>query len=506
MSTKLKLNKRGTEARNELIAGANYLADCVKATLGPYGQNWLLEKGNRVTNDGVTIANNIEIKDEIQNRGAFILREAAKKTNDEAGDGTTTAITLAQAILKEAVRHLGNEEKGIMAKMTPAEVIRQLESERKIVTEKLIAISKPIDSVEDLINSASVSVEDEELGKLIGTAQWDLGPDGVLIAEETNDRACSIEKVTGIKTDTGLGTNAIMNNEEKQSLEIEESAIILSNFTFHSGIVPVMKILNALINAKVKNCVLIGRAFSAEAIRDCMANIKNGFNLYAINAPYTDQKEIMLDMAAVLGGTYFDVEERDMEDMLISDVGHLSKLVAYRYSSIFTGKNDERTQARIKGRVDELKKKLAGAESEFEKKNLRVRIAQLENGFAIVKVGANTEAERGYKKDKCDDAVNAVRAAFQEGVVPGAGLAFKTISEGLADTFLLKRPLLAINEQIMSTAPKDFVIESWVMDPVKVLRIALEKACGVAGVLAGAAGATATERDAVRYVAEAKQE
>lgn len=493
MSTKFKKSKIGTGARDELVKGANYLADAVKSTLGPFGQNFLLEKGKRITNDGVSIARELELRDEIQNRGLDTLRESAIRTNDEAGDGTTTAITLAQAILQEAIKYMPKKD-GFKGKLTASSLRQKIEKERLEVTQKLIEKAEKVTSKEQLISSAKVSVEDDSLGELIGATQWDIGEYGLLIAEETAERKCYVETVKGIRIDNGLGASILMNNLEKQTLEVNNSRVILTNYII-DGLKTLAPLLDSMLKNNIRDVIIVARAFSETAIRECLENHKNGFRIYPINAPYTDQNEIMKDLVAITGGRYIFNEESELSDIQLSDVGFVEKLVAGRYDSVFTGKDDEYSKKRVSERVELLKKKLQGEKSEFEKKNLQSRIAQLSTGFGIIKIGANSDSERKYLKDKADDAVNAVRAALQEGVVKGAGIAFKEISDTLPDDYILKRPLCSIYEQIMFTAPEGFIVEDWVKDPVKVLRIALEKACTVASVLATGCGATATERD-----------
>lgn len=506
----MKLNRiviHGTKARNKMAKGANFLADSVKITLGPFGQNWFLDKKNAITNDGAKIAQEIVLKDEVENRGVVALREATRKTNDEAGDGTTTATTLAQAIYAKAVRLLGDEEEGIIGKITPAELIRQIETERKEVEEKLIAMAEPIETEEQLIKSAIVSVEDPALGKLIGETQFKLGKEAVLLAEETAERSSSIELVAGIRMDNGLGTAEVINNQEKQQLEVEDSRVILTNQTLQD-LGPLQKVIEQLSRSGVTTLTIVARAFTSEAIQICLKNINNAkMKIYPLNAPYVDQAEIMKDLAAVLGGTFFHSEERAIQDMQISDVGYASKIVARRYDAVLAGKTDDKSKERIAKRIEELHEKLKGSKSDFEKKALQSRIAQLQNGFGIVRVGSDSELERRRLFDKCEDGVNAVRAAYQEGVVPGAGLAFKTISESLPDTYLLKQPLLSIYEQIKSLAPSGWEPEDWVKDPVKVLRIALKNACLAAGTFATAGGVITAENVKPRMVEEvSKQE
>lgn len=498
MATKNKIIKTGIRGRNELIKGADFLADAVKTTLGPFGQNFFLEKGNKVTNDGKTIASEMEHPREVPNRGLIALREAALKTDSETGDGTTSALVLAQAIIHEAVKQL-QDEKTFVGKMTPAELIRQIEDERIHIVEELKAMATPVDTKGALIDSARVSVEDPYLAELIGTTQFELGPEGVILAEETIEQESSIERFKGIQIDNGFGTSYSINNQEKQTLELDNILVLMTNHTFQN-LEPLKKFGDQVVKTGARGMVLIARAFTSEAIKGCIENTRAGFAIHPMNAPYTDQNEIMRDLASVLGGRYIEVEESGLDSLMISDLGMATKIVSQRYSAVLTGGDDEKSLERVNARIMEIEEKLKGTISDFQRKEYKRRLAQLKNGFAILKIGATSDKERTYKKDKADDAVNAVRAAFQEGTVPGAGIAFKTISDGLPDTYILKRPIRAIYEQIMASAPTDFKIEEWVRDPVKVLRIALEKACSVAGSLATATGVITMAKDKPMWV------
>lgn len=493
MSTKQKITVLGTEARTKLARGAEFLAKAVSSTLGPNGANFVHEKGRKVTNDGVTVAREIELKDEFENLGLSILREAAIKTVEEVGDGTSTAITLAYAIMKEGLKQMPNE-RSITGKMTPAALIRKIEAERSEVEKTLIAMAKPIETEAELIDSAVVSVEDRDLGQLIGQAQWKIGRHGVVIAEDTAEQGCSIEYVNGIKLDNGFSSSLAINDQVNEALDVKDLPILLTNHVLES-LEPISQVLTQIYKTGARDVVLMCRAFTERAIKDCMENVKTGFRIYPVNCPYVNQNEVMKDLQAVLGGRYINKEETELDAIQLSDFGYCERLVAKRQSATVAGKKDDKSPERIEKRVEELKKAHSGEVSSFEKRTIEARIAQLSFGFAIVKIGAPTEAKRKYLKDKADDAVNAVRAAFQEGVVPGAGLAFKHISEALPESYMLKRPLMSIYEQIIFSGGDEFKIEDWVKDPVKVLRIALEKACGVAGVLATAAGASATKRD-----------
>jgi len=480
----------GVDARNELAKGAAYLANAVKATLGPWGANFALDGSGAVTNDGVTIAREVQLPDEVQNRGASLLREAAVKTVEEVGDGTTTAITLAYAIYEMASRLLSKD--GVAGKKTPAEVVKQIETERVEITKKLEGMATPITTEEQLINSAIVSTEDKELGTLIGSSQWKLGKDGYLLAEETAERTSSLELVEGIRIDNGVGSSFVMNNVKKQRLELKEVKVIQTSHTM-KNLAQIQKILERVQQSGTHSIVVIARAWTDEAIQLCKANFDRGFLIYPISAPYVDMTERFKDLNAVLGGTFYDSDGFYLEDMQLTDLGFATRIVADRWSASFAGLKDENSQTRIDKRVEELTQKLEGSKSDFEKRLLNERIAQLKNGFGIIKVGSPSDTERKRLFDKAEDAVHAVRAAFQEGTVKGAGLAFKEISESLPDTYILKLPLLSVYEQIMSSAPKGFVIEDWVRDPVKVLRVALEKACIAAASFATVHGVVTEE-------------
>lgn len=492
MSLPTKIVLSGTEARDRLIKGANFGAECVRSSLGPFGANALIEKGQRVTNDGVTIAREIQLSDEIENLGWSRLRETAIKANDEAGDGTTTATLLAQEILKVCTEQLSGGGTAV-GKKRPIEIINQLEKERKEVIEKLEKMVKPIKTLKELTDSARVSVGDEELAKLIAEAQWKIGKEGVLTVEETPERICSIEYVDGIQIDNGFSISLAINNQEKQSLDISDCHVIITSHIV-SDLTPLFPIFDHLVAKNKQQVAIFARAWTSEGIRHCQAHIQKGFAVYPLNAPYTDMKEIMQDMASVLGANYIDDESRTLSQVSQYDLGIASKIVAMRYKANIVGKDTGNVKERVTARIKDLEKALKGSLSEFEKKSLQKRIAQLKNGQAIIKIGSTSETERKYKHDKAEDGVNAVRAAWQEGTVPGGGLAFLEISDSLPESYLLKRPLAALNHQIMSTAPKGFEIEEYVRDPFKILRVALEKAISVAGTLASATIAIATER------------
>lgn len=484
-----KIIKTGIAARNGLAEGAKQLAEAIGSTIGPFGSNFFLEKKERPTNDGVSIAREFSLSDEVENMGVKAIRESAIKTVDKVGDGTSSAIVFSYAIYDRLSKILGKD--GIVGAKKPSELKQQLMQEKEEVAQKLKDMATPIETEEQLINSAIVSTEDPDLGKLIGSAQWKLGPDGYLLAEETPERESSVDIVKGIRIDNGFGTSQLINNQEKQTLELKDVSIILTSHTMRD-FKPIENLINQFLKTGKQELVIIARAWTEEAIALCMENIKRGqFMVYPLSAPYIDMQERFKDLAAVLGATFYDAESSSLEDMQLTDIGSAKKVIARRYDAILTGQEDDITTTRVENRVAELKAKLAGSPSDFEKKQLSERIAQLSNGFGIIKVGSSSDMERKRLFDKAEDAVNAVRVAYQQGTVPGAGLAFKQIAETLPDTYLIKRPLMSIYEQIMHNAPSDFVVEDFVRDPLAVMLCVLEEGCDSASALATASGAIA---------------
>lgn len=489
-----KVASIGFEGRDKLVAGADYIANAVKKTIGPGGQNFAIEKGNRVTNDGITIARELlgSQEDEIEEQGAKILLNAVTRANDEVGDGSSTATVLTQAIVKEAVRQLPSKDR-LVGKMTPSQLLRKIDEEYHDVVNKLKETAVPIETEQQLIDVATVSVENTELGTLIGKTQWELGPEGVILAEETNDKTCSIERLTGIMVDNGFGSAMVINNPEKEALEVKNVAVIFTNHTV-SDLTVVAPVIEQLIKLGNKEIVFMARAFTNEAIQQCLKNMEAGLNIYPLNAPYTDQAEIMQDLAAILGGRFINIDVDSLDSLQVSDVGFATHVLAKRSTTIFTGKEDEKSKTRIDKRLEVLEKKKEGTGSEFERKSLATRMAQLKYGFALLKIGAVSETERKYLKDKADDAVNAVRAAFQEGIVKGGGLALYEIADTLPEDSILANALKAPHIEIKANYGEEFTVPDSVVDSVKVLRVALEKACSVAGVLATAGGAVVTRK------------
>lgn len=471
----VQIISKGDEARAKLMKGADYLAECVKLTLGPYGLNWALPNLKKPsTNDGMTVASEIRLEDEVENEGAKKMYKIAQNIADLAEDATTSGVTIAQAILKEASKQLGNRDKGIIAKMSPPELKEKIMNEYTEVASKLDGMAQLITTKEQLIECAMVSVENKELAEMIGSMQWELGPDGIILPEVSNKPETTIERVSGYRVENSFATSLIINNQEKLALELDDVGVIATNHNITStkDLVPLFESLQ---KTKTKRVILIGRMFSLEAIQECMQNINaGGLQVYPINAPHGNQVEVLKDIASVTNAVACLDEERALEDIQVSDVGFAKRIVADKNSATFVADKTERVDKRLEDLENKLK---ASQSSAYDKAKLEGRIAQMKGGFAIMKIGSLSEGEKSYRKDKVDDCVGAVRRALKGGVVAGGGVALNTIADTLPDDYILKTPLRSVHKWIVESAPADFVIEEWVKDPVIVLKTALEQAC-----------------------------
>lgn len=470
----------GFEGRNLAIKGVSTLAKPVKESIGPWGLNHLSDKSNRISNDGAFIASDLlpTIENEFERRGAVVTSENITKINDLVGDFSSTAWAFHEALIKESVRYLPNEGK-IKAKKTYSEIAKEIETSKSEVLMKLKEATKPISTREELIQSTLVSVEDEKVAELLGSMQWELGEDGQIIAEEVNDLECSIEKVKGIRLDNGFGTSILVTNPEKQSLEVNNLPILLTNYVIDEPELVKLKdsIFQTLISQKKIGIIIVARAWTEASIKKCQESAQAGFAIFPINAPYVNQTQVMKDIEAVVGGKYIDTQESSLDDVYVTDIGFCERLEARIGDAIITGQDNTQSEERVAKRVEILQKYVEGEKSDFYKKMLLERIAQLTSGFAILKVGATSIADRQRLKDKCDDAVNTVRNNLKYGTVKGAGLAWKEISDTLEEGNILKRPLLCVYEQIQSTAPEDWEIPEWVRDSYWGLKAVIERTC-----------------------------
>lgn len=507
---KRKIIATGPDALKRIIKGANFAANTIKLTHGPYGRNFASGiRGGSIhsSNDGVSLARELVgvVDDEIEDIGVRAVCEGCIKTNDIAGDGTTTAAVLTQAVLSELDRKLGLSDGDIVGRrQPPAELIAQVNRECKEVVEMLKASARTIESKEDLVAIARVSGEYPDLADIIGGARWEVGRHGAVFSEEATSSEDSVEFIHGIRLDNGYTTSRIINNQARQSLDLEDVHVILTNKFFTGSLKQVRHILEKIAEQGAGNVLVMGRGFDDDAIGWCVKQIQeSALKVFPVNAPYVDQNEVMEDLAAVLGGRYMNSGERNLETMILDDVGHASKVIFKRFEAIIAGYPEGKNVAvdeRIGKRALQLEEKLQGELSPFERRLVESRLSQLRGGTALIKVGAETDQERKHKKDKVDDAVNAVQAAFEEGTVMGAGIALNDIANTLPDTFLIREALRAPYKQIRALAPADFTVEAWVRDPLKVVRVALEKACSIAGALATSEVGINWEREKLQYV------
>lgn len=496
----------GPDAKREVLKGAQYAVNAVKLTIGPYGRNFASGiKGGpiAISNDGVSLLKEIEGINEIQDIGVRAVREAATKTNDVAGDGTTGS-----AVLTGAVLDVTDHDEGIIgAGRSTVGLIEQIKKEKDEIVKLLKESATPVETEEELVAIALVSGEYKELAKLIGKAQFVVGKEGAVLCEEHNKTTDEVEYINGIRMDNGFPTSRIINNPEKMCLEATDVPVILTNKVFHGGtwLAPIEKQLNDLILKGEKSVVIIGRGFDDDAIDLALKNIQkdNGLNIYPINAPYTWQDEVMEDLAAILGAKYFKGNEHNLKNLVAGDIGRASKVVCKRFETVIAGfkeGTDVSVDARVKERIEELEESLKGDISPFERRGRETRMSQMKHGTAVIYVGADTEQERRHKKDKVEDAINAVKWAHREGVVKGGGLALYELAETLPETYILKEAIKEPHLQIMRMAPSGFEIEEWVKDPVKVVYTALTNACDIAGSLATTEIAINFERDKKHFV------
>lgn len=465
----------GIEAREKAFIGADKVATAVEASMGPAGQNLLLEDGNTTTNDGKRISHNLSesLTDEFERRGAIYQHQGSVRVEKEVKDSTSTYFSLSKALRKALVQYLPTKSVPI-AKKPISELRNQLQEEYKVIDEKLKEMAKPISSREELIASAMVSVEDKELAEMIGGTQWDLtqkSGDAVIMVQDTNNIKSSIEITNGIYTDSGFSSALLINNQAKQSIDLVNTHVLLTNHTI-TNLNELTPLLSDLRISGKTVLALFSRAFSEEALASITEWAKSGMFIIPINAPFTDQGQVFLDIAAVTGATYISTETKKLSDIIMSDVGFSKSISCSRYETFVAGNGKE--EDAVKDRVIELEEAFEKEESLFYKDTLRQRIACLKGALAILKVGSRTEEDRKRKHDKADDAVGAVRNALKGGTVVGAGVAFKEIADSLPDTYILKEPLYAVYRQIKNTLPEGYEVPEWVRDPYVSLSTALE--------------------------------
>ena len=408
------------DARRSLKAGVDALANAVKTTLGPKGRNVALDKkwgSPTVTHDGVTVAKEIELEDPFENMGAQLLKEAATKTNDVAGDGTTTATVLAQAIVTEGL-------KNVTAGANPMQLRRGIEAGRDAVVTALKEMATPISSKEGTAQVASNSAADREIGELIAEVMDKVGKDGVITVEESKGLEFETEFVEGMQLDRGYLSPYFVTNSDRMEAEIDDPYILITDKKISSAqdIVP---ILEKLVQIGKREFVIIAEDVDGEALATLVLNKLRGMvNALAIKAPgFGDRRKAMLrDIAILTNGTVITEElGRNLESTTLEDLGRAAKVVSTKdTTTIVDGAGD--TDA-IKGRIDEIRSEIEISTSDYDREKLQERLAKLAGGVAILRVGAATETELKYRKTRVEDALSATRAAVEEGVVPGGGVA-----------------------------------------------------------------------------------
>jgi len=415
-----KLVSLDMQARTALIRGLDIVADTVKITLGPKGRNVVLEKkfgAPVITNDGVTIAKEIDLEDPFENMGAQLVKEVASKTNDVAGDGTTTATVLAQALVHEGMKH-------VVAGANPMYVRRGIEKAVEAVVEELKKIAKPVETKDDIAHVAAISANnDEEIGKLIAEAMDKVGKDGVITVEESQGITTTLELVEGMQFDRGYLSAYMITDPERMEAVLEEPYILITDRKI-SAVSDILPILEKVVQTG-KPLVIIAEDVEGEALATLVVNKLRGvLQSLAVKAPgFGDRRKAMLQDIAILTGGEFISEETGikLENVTLNMLGRAEKVRANKDKTTIIGGKGNRKD--IEARIAQIKKQLEETDSEFDREKLQERLAKLAGGVAVIKVGAATEVELKEKKHRIEDALSATKAAVEEGIVPGGGVA-----------------------------------------------------------------------------------
>lgn len=418
-------------ARKKLLSGVDQLANTVKVTFGPKGRNVVLDKSfgsPTITNDGVTIAKEIELEDKFENIGAALVKEAAEKTNETAGDGTTAAAILTQAIVREGM-------KNVTAGANPILIKKGIEEATNTVVKSLERDSKEISSKEEITQVATISAQDEEIGKLIADIMDErdgVGTEGTITVEDSQSIGVEKEVVKGLQFDKGYVSAYMVSNTEKMTAEMEDPAILVTDKKITSIQQELLPMLEKLMQSGQKNLVIIADDVEGEALATLVLNkIRGTFNGLAVKAPgFGDRrKELLGDIAAVTGAQLVSEDfGLKLENVTLDMLGSARRIVAEKEKTIVVeGKGDPK---KIKERVDQIKVQIEKSDSDYDREKLEERLAKLSSGVGVIKVGAPTETEQKEKKYRVEDAVNATKAAVEEGIVSGGGLALlKAASE-----------------------------------------------------------------------------
>ena len=508
--------KFGRTAREKMLRGVDILADAVKVTLGPKGRNVIIDKSfgaPRITKDGVSVAKEIELEDKFENMGAQMVREVASKTNDIAGDGTTTATVLAQAIVREGA-------KAVAAGMNPMDLKRGIDLAVKAVVADLQAKAKKINTSEEVAQVGTISANGEtSIGLQIAEAMQKVGNEGVITVEEAKTAETELEVVEGMQFDRGYLSPYFVTNPEKMVADLDDAYILLHEKKL-SNLQAMLPVLEAVVQSG-KPLVIIAEDVEGEALATLVVNkLRGGLKIAAVKAPgFGDRRKAMLeDIAILTGGTVISEDLGiKLENVTLDMLGRAKKVSITKENTTVVDGAGQKSD--IEGRVAQIKAQIEETTSDYDREKLQERLAKLAGGVAVIRVGGSTEIEVKEKKDRIDDALNATRAAVQEGIVPGGGVALlrssvKITVKGVnqdqeAGINIVRRALQAPARQIAENAGDEASIvvgkilekdqDNWgynaqtgeygdmiamgIVDPVKVVRTALQDAASVAGLL-----------------------
>jgi chaperonin GroEL len=509
--------KFSTDARDRMLRGVEILANAVKVTLGPKGRNVILEKSYgapRITKDGVTVAKEIELEDKFENMGAQMVREVASKTNDTAGDGTTTATVLAHAIVKEGA-------KSVAAGMNPMDLKRGIDIAVLAVVKDIQRRAKKVSSSAEIAQVGTISANgDSSIGKMIAGAMQKVGNEGVITVEEAKSLGTELEVVEGMQFDRGYISPYFVTNAEKMIAELDDAYILLYEKKL-SGLQAMLPVLEAIVQSS-KPLVIIAEDVEGEALATLVVNkMRGGLKVAAVKAPgFGDRRKAMLEDIAILTGGQLISEDLGikLENVTMQMLGRAKKVIIEKDdTTIVNGagkKND------IEARVSQIKAQIEETTSDYDKEKLQERLAKLAGGVAVIRVGGATEAEVQEKKDRVEDALNATRAAVEEGIVPGGGVALlrakkavgkltndnpdvqaginivlkaleapvRQIAEnsGVEGSIVVGKILESKSETYGFDAQKEEyvdLVDAGIIDPAKVVRAALQDAASIAGLL-----------------------
>jgi len=509
--------KFSIDARDRMLRGVDTLANAVKVTLGPKGRNVILDKSYgapRITKDGVTVAKEIELEDKFENMGAQMVREVASKSSDVAGDGTTTATVLAQAIVREG-------HKAVAAGMNPMDLKRGIDQAVDAVVTELKKHARDVSNNNEIAQIGTISANgDEEIGRFLAEAMEKVGNEGVITVEEAKTAETELEVVEGMQFDRGYLSPYFVTNAEKMRVDLEDVYILLHEKKL-SNLQALLPVLEAVVQSG-KPLLIIAEDVEGEALATLVVNkLRGGLKIAAVKAPgFGDRRKAMLqDLAILTGGTYISEELGvKLENVTLDMLGRAKNVVITKEdTTIIDGAGDK---AEIQGRVAQIKAQIEDTTSDYDREKLQERLAKLAGGVAVIRVGGATETEVKEKKDRVDDALHATRAAVEEGILPGGGVALlraAKVLEGLnasnhdqeVGISIVRRAIEAPIRQIAQNAGEegsiivgkvrektDFnwgwnaqsgefedLVKSGVIDPLKVVRSALEGAASVAGLL-----------------------